>query len=489
MEISSDAQALIDSAGQGAMDYVNTQTGFGNRLTSGEAKGILATFKPQASQVYSPQNVQQTMTSPTPAPNYADPYGLYNYFYNSPDVVSARTDVNNLNQRISNFDTGTQTQYNYLENQPLLQGVITGQQANQARLRSGERDALSRQLMAKQAFLDTATTNANNLYQIAQSERESLRGLITQTGGKAGITYADSYENALKKATKYTQKVAQEEKKAAYKSELKAQLLAIGKSTSGKSVKQLEASLKKYNKAAVAEAKKNADLDYQIKLKSLRGGSGGGGGTSSILSSLGSTLTRGEGGYADGNKYQAAKDKAVSTGKISPADFDAQFGYLLSSSDQQKFGVASSGKPATAAQQTVANYASRMQSSGQTISNFENDIAGMNSLNYRAQNALIGTIGNSLASPLIQQYSQAKRDFINAVLRRESGAVISDSEFKNAEQQYFPQPGDSATAIQNKRKTRELVTNNFINASGSAYGGGVSDGSNDLNDILSQFGL
>jgi hypothetical protein len=41
-----------------------------------------------------------------------------------------------------------------------------------------------------------------------------------------------------------------------------------------------------------------------------------------------------------------------------------------------------------------------------------------------------------------QQVEQAQRDFINAVLRRESGAVISDQEFRNAARQYFPMPGD-----------------------------------------------
>lgn len=39
-----------------------------------------------------------------------------------------------------------------------------------------------------------------------------------------------------------------------------------------------------------------------------------------------------------------------------------------------------------------------------------------------------------------QKFEQAKRNFVNAVLRNESGAVIADSEFKNADKQYFPQP-------------------------------------------------
>ncbi len=68
----------------------------------------------------------------------------------------------------------------------------------------------------------------------------------------------------------------------------------------------------------------------------------------------------------------------------------------------------------------------------------------------------LGALANSMVvSPAEQQLEQAQRDFINAVLRRESGAVIADSEFANAAQQYFPQPGDSRQVIDQKRRNRE----------------------------------
>jgi hypothetical protein len=65
--------------------------------------------------------------------------------------------------------------------------------------------------------------------------------------------------------------------------------------------------------------------------------------------------------------------------------------------------------------------------------------------------------GNYLRSEDAQKYDQAKRDYINAVLRRESGAVISPEEFSNAEKQYFPQPGDGPEVIEQKRKNRETT--------------------------------
>lgn len=57
-----------------------------------------------------------------------------------------------------------------------------------------------------------------------------------------------------------------------------------------------------------------------------------------------------------------------------------------------------------------------------------------------------------------QQVEQAQRDFINAVLRRESGAAIADSEFDSARKQYFPAVGDSPEVIAQKTANRERAT-------------------------------
>lgn len=54
-----------------------------------------------------------------------------------------------------------------------------------------------------------------------------------------------------------------------------------------------------------------------------------------------------------------------------------------------------------------------------------------------------------------QQVEQARRNFVNAVLRVESGASISESEFRNAEKQYFPMPGDTEAVRKQKADNRE----------------------------------
>jgi len=65
-----------------------------------------------------------------------------------------------------------------------------------------------------------------------------------------------------------------------------------------------------------------------------------------------------------------------------------------------------------------------------------------------------------------QMVDQAQRNFINAVLRRESGAVISPDEFSNARKQYFPEPGDGELVLKQKKANRELVISGLATGAG-----------------------
>jgi len=64
---------------------------------------------------------------------------------------------------------------------------------------------------------------------------------------------------------------------------------------------------------------------------------------------------------------------------------------------------------------------------------------------------------NFTASDKQQQTDQARRNFVTAILRKESGAAISPTEFSNEEKKYFPQIGDSDKVIEQKQKARELA--------------------------------
>lgn len=119
---------------------------------------------------------------------------------------------------------------------------------------------------------------------------------------------------------------------------------------------------------------------------------------------------------------------------------------------QQGSGVGGTGKPLTVEEGKNTGFLIRAQDAQDVINQFE---AQGTEVRSRILGAVPFGAGNFAQSPEYQQYDQAKRDMINAILRRESGAVIGESEFASAELQYFPQPGDSEAVIEQKRKTRE----------------------------------
>lgn len=127
--------------------------------------------------------------------------------------------------------------------------------------------------------------------------------------------------------------------------------------------------------------------------------------------------------------------------------------------------IAKTGRPPTQAQETVATYAARLEQSNPTLIDLTDDISKMNPINFETQTRL----PSFLQSSEIQQYMQAARNFINATLRRESGAVISDSEFDNAYKQYLPKPGDSEATLIQKRQNRDVVQASFKKGAGPAY--------------------
>lgn len=115
-------------------------------------------------------------------------------------------------------------------------------------------------------------------------------------------------------------------------------------------------------------------------------------------------------------------------------------------------------KPATQEQLKIAGYKDRLLESDQIINRLGDRFTGAGSY-------LSGLVPNILKSSDRQSFDQAQRNFINAVLRRESGAAISDDEFDNARMQYFPQPGDTQQTLQQKANNRRTVINSFARES------------------------
>jgi surface antigen len=128
--------------------------------------------------------------------------------------------------------------------------------------------------------------------------------------------------------------------------------------------------------------------------------------------------------------------------------------------------VASGGaplpKPLTEAQAKDVTYAQRTEESNTYINQLEKDIAKYNPLAYKAQSLAEGNVLlNGTVDDKIRQSRQAERNFGTAVLRRESGAAISPSEFATMEKQYFPRPGDDEQTLRQKAQNRQTAITNF----------------------------
>lgn len=129
----------------------------------------------------------------------------------------------------------------------------------------------------------------------------------------------------------------------------------------------------------------------------------------------------------------------------------------------QGYAPKSGGKPMTEGQAKANLFGSRMRESDKILQELEGKYspmavnAKMGAEKMTGIGGLAGAVGNALLSEEGQRAEQAQRDFVNAVLRRESGAVISDQEFANAQKQYFPQPNDSKPVLEQKRRNRQMA--------------------------------
>lgn len=112
----------------------------------------------------------------------------------------------------------------------------------------------------------------------------------------------------------------------------------------------------------------------------------------------------------------------------------------------------SSQKQLNGEQSLSKGFADRMLSADAIITKFAQ--AGT-SVKQTALDGLPG--GNFMISDERQQLDQAAQNFINAQLRRESGAAISASELATARKQYIPQPGDSDALLKQKAANRAEV--------------------------------
>ena len=143
---------------------------------------------------------------------------------------------------------------------------------------------------------------------------------------------------------------------------------------------------------------------------------------------------------------------------------EKNIGLMAKQAEQKLERESESKKPIGLEQGKVATFADRMMEANNQLQELA---PAQTSLIQR--NVANLPLGNYATSSEYKKAQQAERNFINAVLRRESGAVISPEEFANARQQYFPQPGDDESVMQQKAINRQTVIEGFTREAGPSY--------------------
>lgn len=127
----------------------------------------------------------------------------------------------------------------------------------------------------------------------------------------------------------------------------------------------------------------------------------------------------------------------------------------------EPLGVASAEKPVLESQAKGAGFAARAADAHRVLDQIGKGGQVQPGMIKRAAESMplvgggLGTMANWTQSGDQQQVEQAQRNFVNAIMRQESGAAIGQGEFDSAAKQYFPQPGDTPQVVAQKAQNRE----------------------------------
>jgi hypothetical protein len=340
---------------------------------------------------------------------YTDTYGI-NPRQAQRDYANERKNVANQTATLNSIIASSQAEQLKLEGQGRGQtsGFIGGEQARINREAAIQALPVQAALASSQANLEEATRHLDNLFKL-QSEDADAKYAFQNKMVDAVYNFATTAQQNILTAKMADKKAENDQKQNNIN----------------------------YLRQLSAEARDN--------------------GNSNVLAQL---------GYIDPGSATFEADVArIAQGIVKPVSavkLDTQFnangdlvnmqtGEIISSAGRSSGGTLD-GKPQTQTQAKVNGFADRL---------LEAESILKDSNKFGSFFAVGADLPNYLKTEDRQEFEQAQRNFINAVLRTESGAVIADSEFENAAQQYFPQRGDSAGTLLQKAANRNTVISNF----------------------------
>lgn len=173
----------------------------------------------------------------------------------------------------------------------------------------------------------------------------------------------------------------------------------------------------------------------------------------------GDVVSTGAGGALGGSQGGAMNRKDVRIIKLPNGQLartNLRTGEVMPLEAEGNTATSATPKPLTESQANAQLYSSRMGEAEKELKDVGSDYspAAVNAAKSVENVPLVGWAANASLPEKAQRVGQAQRDFINAVLRKESGASISPSEFASAQRQYFQQPGDSPEVVAQKERNR-----------------------------------
>jgi hypothetical protein len=118
-----------------------------------------------------------------------------------------------------------------------------------------------------------------------------------------------------------------------------------------------------------------------------------------------------------------------------------------------QFNQGGAAKPLTEAQSKDTVYATRAEGSLPTLDKYDTALAGIGDV--LLDNDPTGIVRQRAQSDEYQLARQAGEEFLQAILRKDTGAAITKDEQVLYGQTYLPQPGDGPEVIEQKRQSRQ----------------------------------
>lgn len=125
-------------------------------------------------------------------------------------------------------------------------------------------------------------------------------------------------------------------------------------------------------------------------------------------------------------------------------------------------GMEKASEPANSAQSVAGTYATRAAAAEKILSDLREGGLRREDPKYEmtldvAKAPIVGKYLKQFGDERLSAQEQAERNFVTAVLRKESGANIPTSEYDIETKKYFPRPGDSEETIKNKTEARRMA--------------------------------